>query len=138
MIKKIEVEEGRSVEFKASAFSPIQYNKLFQGKDFMRDMATMADKKQGMSDDELSLEAEDYEMFVRLAYLFAYQALSPTPRVSEEQKAFREAYPDPWTWIDTFNTFSIYTILPEIVDLWYGGDANLVKAKNPVPAPPGK
>ena len=38
MEKVIQIEEGRSAAFRASAFSPIQYNRLFPGRDFMRDM----------------------------------------------------------------------------------------------------
>lgn len=141
MEKVLEIEEGRSCIFKASAFSPIQYNRLFKGRDFLRDIEAMAGKSEEMEegeDQKVSLSNENYEQFVRLAYLFAYQGLSETPAKSAEQKEFLKKYPDPWTWIDSFNTFSIYTLLPEIVRLWYGGDLRLVKAKKAVPAPPEK
>lgn len=141
MEKVLEIEEGRSCNFKASAFSPIQYNRMFRGRDFLRDIEAMAEKSQEMTESEdgsASLSNENYEQFVRLAYLFAYQGQSPSPVKSEEQKEFLKKYPDPWAWIDSFNTFSIYQLLPEIMDLWYGGDIRMVKAKKTAPAPPEK
>ena len=133
MEKMLEIEEGRSYLFRASAFSPIQYNKLFPGRDYMRDINAMVEKKEEMenSDDGLaSFTIENYEQFARLAYTFAYQGLSPSPKVSDEQREFTNEYPDPWTWIDGFDTFSIYMLLPEIVELWAGNSRQLVQAKN--------
>ena len=80
----------------------------------------------------------DYEHFARIAYLFAYQGLAPSPRTTPEQKAFLEKYPSTWDWIDSFNTFSIYEILPEIMELWYQNEKKVSDGKNPVPAPPVK
>lgn len=141
MIKVIEVEKGREITFKASAFSPIQYGKLFKGHDFLRDMDSMRGKASEAEDSEegsVDFTIEHYEMFVRLAYTFAYQGLSDTPRVNDAQKEFLKKYPTPWVWIDTFGTFSIYEILPQIVELWYGNNETMVKAKKAQPAPPAK
>ena len=80
----------------------------------------------------------DYEHFVRIAYLFAYQGLAPTPRQTQEQKDFLERYPDALEWVDSFETFSIYQILPEIVNLWYENEKQISKPKNGFPAPPVK
>lgn len=135
MQKIIEIEKGRSLNFKASAFSPIVYNKLFRKRDFLKDMEVL----KSMNDKEdASFDMEHYEYFVRIAYTFAYQGMAPTPRETEEQKEFRRKYPDAWDWIDSFSTFSIYEILPEIIDLWYQNEETMAKSKNPVPAPPGK
>lgn len=135
MQKIIEIEEGRSVNFKASAFSPVMYNKLFPGRDFLGDMN---DLKKSHDDKEDRFTMNDYELFSRIAYLFAYQGLAPSPRQTKEQIEFLEEYPNVWDWIDTFNTFSIYEILPEIMNLWYKNEKTISKGKNPVPAPPGK
>lgn len=137
MEKMLQIEEGRSYNFKASALSPIQYNRIFKGRDFLRDIEEMAEKAQEMEEnEETTLSVENYEQFVRLSYLFAYQGLAPTPTRTKEQEEFLEKYPDPWTWIDSFNTFSIYKMLPDIVEVWYGGDIRLVKPKKAEPAPP--
>lgn len=149
MEKVIQIEEGRSAAFRASAFSPIQYNRLFPGRDFMRDMDALRSANDRAKADEGDEEAEgeekkqffdieDYETFVRVSYTFAYQALSPSPRVSDEQRAFREKYPDAWDWIDDMNTFSIYQILPEIVDLWFGGAVQVAGSKKNMSPPSGK
>ena len=135
MQKVIEVEEGRSVNFKASAFSPIMYNRLFPGRDFLKDMDAL---KTAHEDKEDTFEMSDYEHFSRIAYLFAYQGLAPSPRQTQEQKEFLEQYPSTWDWIDSFDTFSIYQILPEIMELWYKNEKQISKSKNPVPAPPEK
>lgn len=135
MEKIIEIEEGRSLNFKASAFSPIMYNKLFQGRDFLKDMECLKEKN---DEDDQSFSMEHYELFVRVAYTFAYQGLAPTPRNTKEQDEFRRQYPDAWIWIDSFGTFSIYEILPEIIDLWYVNEKKVAESKNRVPAPPEK
>lgn len=128
MEKIITIEEGRSYNFKASAFTPIQYNKLFPGRDFLRDIEMLYQTQKDL-EGENTLSMEVYEAFVRVAYTFAYQGLAPTPIQTSEQKEFRENYPDPWEWIDTFQTFSIYNALPEIIDLWYGGEITTATAK---------
>lgn len=134
MQKILEIEEGRSLNFKASAFSPIMYNKLFTGQDFIKDMECLKNEHDG----EQEFTIDCYKYFARIAYTFAYQGLAPTPRQTEEQKKFREKYPDEWMWIDSFQTFSIYEILPEILELWYKNEKKIVQSKNGVPAPPGK
>lgn len=139
MEKRIEIEKGRSYVFKASAFSPIQYNRLFKGSDYLRDISNMAQKSEAIeSGEDVEFSMENYEQFVKLAYTFAYQGLSPSPRTSEEQREFLEKYPDPWVWLDSFESFSMYELLPEIVNLWVGNEDKLVKAKNQDPTPPEK
>lgn len=149
MEKVIQIEEGRSAAFRASAFSPIQYNRLFPGRDFMRDMDALRSANDRAKENEGNeaaegeerkqfFDIEDYETFVRVSYTFAYQALSPSPRVSDEQRAFRKKYPDAWDWIDDMNTFSIYQILPEIVDLWFGGAVQVAGSKKNMSPPSGK
>ena len=137
MQKVIEFEEGRSYNCKASALSPIVYNKLFPGRDFMKDMRELAEKSAEKTD-EKDFTIDDYEYFVNIAYLFVYQGLSPSPKQTQEQKDFLEKYPNPWYWIDTFETFSIYENLDKIVELWVANEDRISSAKNPVPAPPGK
>ena len=145
MVKTIEIE-GKTITFKASAFSPIQYNTIFPGHDFMKDMSVLETATENMEKDEngdtvisvSTLPMEVYEYFVKIAYLFAYQGLAPTPRPTQEQIEFREKYPDPWEWIDTFDTFSIYQILPKIMELWNINEKQAAKAKKSNPIPPGK
>ena len=45
------------------------------------------------------------EMFENIAYIMAKHADPAVPNTPEE-------------WLDGFNTFSIYQILPQIIELW--------------------
>lgn len=138
MQKVIEVEEGRSLNFKASAYSPIMYNRLFPGRDFLKDMDALKNSHNDEKEESDTFKMSDYEHFVRIAFLFAYQGLAPGVLQTQEQKDFLAQYPDPWEWVDSFNTFSIYEILPQIMDLWYQNERKIAKGKNRIPAPPGK
>ena len=139
MEKMIRFEEGRSYRCRASAFTPIQYGKLFPGHDYLKDIQKMLEKNEELEDGgETDFTTEDYELFVQLTYVFAYQGLSESPKLNDAQRDFREKYPDPWTWIDSFDSFSIYEILPEITELWIGNEKAAIKAKNQNPAPPEK
>lgn len=139
MEKMIKFQEGRSYRCRASAFTPIQYGKLFPGHDYLKDIREMGEKNQEIEDGETpDFTMDDYEMFVRLAYTFVYQGLSESPKMNDAQRDFIEEYPDPWTWLDSFDSFSIYEILPEITELWIGNDKSLSTAKNQNPAPPEK
>lgn len=143
MIKTIEVEEGRLVSFKASAFSPIAYNMIYPNGDFIGDMKVLEETNRDMGKDDegkkdKALPLPVYQYFIRIAYLFHYQALAPSPAQTDEQRKFLLEYPDPWSWIDTFDTFSIYTILPEIMELYLSNEIQKSQAKKAVPAPPVK
>lgn len=136
------MEEGIQILFKASAFSPILFNRLFKGRDFLREITalkTRSDEMQADEDGAVELSLDDYIFFADLAYLFAYQGVSPgTSHTTPEQKEWLKQWPDPYEWLDQFGTFSIYTILPEIIDLWYSQDMTKAVAKKNHPAPPVK
>ena len=55
--------------------------------------------------EESSLDPFSLEMFENIAYVMAKHADPSVPDTPEE-------------WLDGFNTFSIYQILPQIIDLW--------------------
>lgn len=50
-------------------------------------------------------EVEDLEIFENLAYAMAYHADKSIPKNIDD-------------WLDQFDMFSIYQILPEILSLW--------------------
>lgn len=149
--KTIEVGEGRSVTFRASALLPQAYRKLFN-RDFFKDLEKLADLEEISSQVEkaageeesdsyaaaykdIPLTTDDYNMFMRIAFCMAYQGevrgLNP-----EASKRFMEKYPDMWAWLDSFETFSMFQILPQILELWGLNAETQVKAKNAHPAPP--
>ena len=102
--KKIEID-GNPVEFKASAAIPRIYRNKF-GSDFYKALMTLNDAIKDQTEDASTLDGFSLEMFEDLAFVM-WSAAHP-----------EEKYDSPDEWLDQFNTFSIYQILPELIDLW--------------------
>ncbi|WP_031555287.1 hypothetical protein [Oribacterium sp. FC2011] len=103
MMKKIEID-GKEVAFRASAAIPRIYRLKFQ-RDIYKDLAAL-EKAIGDNSEEVSnLDMFSLEMFENIAYIMAKHADSSIPDTPEE-------------WLDEFNTFSIYQVLPKIIELW--------------------
>ena len=101
--KKIEID-GKEVTFKASAAVPRLYRIKF-GRDIYKDLRQL-EKAVGDNKEESSgLDTFSLEMFENIAYIMAKHADPAVPNTPEE-------------WLDGFNTFSIYQILPQIIELW--------------------
>ena len=104
MTKKIRID-GKEVLFKASAAIPRIYRLKFH-RDIYKDLRDL-EKAVGDSDEkESSLDLFSLEMFENIAYIMAKHA------------APQEVPDTPEEWLDGFNTFSIYQVLPEIIELW--------------------
>lgn len=103
MIEKEIRVAGKPVTFKSSAAIPRLYRAKF-GRDIFKDLARLeksyADKK-----DESGFPIEDLEIFENVAYIMALHGDKTTPKTIEE-------------WLDSFEMFSIYEVLPEILTLW--------------------
>ncbi len=103
MTKKIEID-GKEVAFRASAAIPRIYRLKFQ-RDIYKDLAAL-EKAIGDNTEEVSnLDMFSLEMFENIAYIMAKHADPSIPDTPEE-------------WLDEFNTFSIYQVLPKIIELW--------------------
>ena len=103
IVKKIEID-GQKVAFKASAAIPRIYRLKFQ-RDIYKDLRSL-EKSIGDGDEENSnLDLFSLEMFENIAYVMAKHADGSIPDTPEE-------------WLDGFNTFSIYQVLPELIELW--------------------
>ena len=103
MVKKIEID-GKEVAFRASAAIPRIYRMKFQ-RDIYKDLAAL-EKAIGDNTEEVSnLDMFSLEMFENIAYIMAKHADPSIPDTPEE-------------WLDKFNTFSIYQVLPKIIELW--------------------
>lgn len=101
--KTIEID-GKEVTFKASAAVPRMYRLKFR-RDIFKDMGNLMKDVQA-SDQELSgLSIESLEIFENIAYMMAKYADPNVPDNIDE-------------WLEQFNTFSIYMVMPHIVDLW--------------------
>ena len=104
MTKKINID-GKNVRFKASAAIPRIYRLKFH-RDIYKDLRDLEKAVDSSSEEQSSLDLFSLEMFENIAFIMAKHA-DPT------------AVPDsPEDWLDEFNTFSIYQVLPEIIELW--------------------
>ena len=96
--------DGKQVKFRASAAIPRIYRIKFN-RDIYKDLAAL-EKAIGDGDENASnLDLFSLEMFENIAYIMAKHADGSIPDTPEE-------------WLDDFNTFSIYQVLPKIIELW--------------------
>ena len=103
IVKKVEID-GKQVPFKASAAIPRIYRIKFN-RDIYKDLRSL-EKAVGEGNEENSnLDLFSLEMFENIAYVMAKHADPNIPDTPEE-------------WLDEFNTFSIYQVLPSIIELW--------------------
>ena len=103
MIRNIEID-GKEVAFKASAAIPRIYRLKF-GRDIYRDLAALEKNVGENEEGKSTLDLVSLETFENIAYVMAKHADSSIPNTPEE-------------WLDEFNTFSIYQVLPQLIDLW--------------------
>lgn len=120
MLKKTVVIDGKEVEFKASAAVPRIYRMKFRRDLFMdlQKVAKAVDKKGKKEDKEESeIPIENLEMFENIAYVMAQHA-DPKNTPSDIME-----------WLEQFETFSIYQVLPTILELWNMNEETQSKAK---------
>ena len=102
MVEKIVNIDGKGVRFKASAAIPRLYRLKFR-RDIFKDLTKLekaySDKSEG------GFEIDDLEIFENVAYIMAAHADENVPPTINE-------------WLDQFGMFSIYEVLPEILELW--------------------
>ena len=103
MIKQIEID-GKQVSFKASAAIPRIYRMKFQ-RDIYKDLKVLEKSIGDNSEENSNLDMFSLEMFENIAFVMAKHADASIPNTPEE-------------WLDGFNTFSIYQVLPQLIELW--------------------
>ena len=96
--------DGREIAFKASAAIPRIYRMKFH-RDIFKDLRDLEKGIDKNDPENSSLDLFSLEMFENIAYVMAKHADPSIPDTPEE-------------WLDSFNTFSIYQILPQLIDLW--------------------
>lgn len=104
MITKTIKIDGKDIKFANSAAIPRLYRLMFK-EDIIIAMSTM--KKQ-IEESEGNLPIESLTLFENIAYTMAKHADKTIPDTIDE-------------WLDGFNSFNIYEILPEIMELWADG-----------------
>ncbi len=104
LTKTIKID-GIDTTFKASAAVPRMYRIRF-GRDIYRDLNQLEKAVEASDEDASGLDTFSLELFENIAFIMA-------------RHADPENVPnDPDEWLDQYNTFSIYQVLPEIIDLW--------------------
>ena len=96
--------DGIDVPFKASATVPRLYRLKFR-RDIYQDFAALQKSVGENTEESSALDIESLEVFENIAYIMAKHADAAIPASPDE-------------WLEQFNTFSIYEILPQLIDLW--------------------
>lgn len=111
MNKTIQID-GKAVDFRSTAAVPRLYRLKFK-RDIFVDSAKIRDavrkEKERQESDEESvsmLPPEALLLFENIAYIMAKHA---------NKDAVPESVED---WLDSFETFSIYEVLPQILEMW--------------------
>jgi len=124
MIKR-EIEIcGKSVPFRSSATIPRLYRAKFK-RDIFKDLSKLESSFSGKQKEGVELQIDDLEIFENVAYIMAYHADNSIPPTIEE-------------WLDQFEMFSIYEVLPQILELWGDNMVTDVTAKKRLAEVSGK
>ena len=125
MIEKTVMVGDREVRFRSSASVPRLYRLKFK-RDIFKDLSKLEKSFRNKGDDEDSgLEIEDLEIFENVAYIMAFHADPTIPGTIDE-------------WLEQFEMFSIYEILPEILELWGTNLITEVQSKKNLSAAAGR
>lgn len=121
--KTIEID-GKAVEFRASAAIPRLYRNKFH-RDIYKDLNELQKGIDESDAENSNLDTFSLELFENIAWLMAKHQNSDVPDTPED-------------WLDQFNTFSIYEVLPQIIELWGLNVERQVESKKNVARPSGR
>ena len=100
--KTIEVD-GKEVQFRASAAIPRLYRNKFH-RDIYKDLNELQKGIDESDAESSNLDTFSLELFENIAWLMAKHQNPDVPDTPED-------------WLDQFSTFSIYQVLPKIIEL---------------------
>lgn len=118
-MEKIISINGKEVGFKATASTIKRYRQKFN-RDLFKDIQKLIPKFNGQD-----LGFDELECFANIAYIMAWQYDNSIPS-------------DPDEWLDQFEMFDIYLILPQIIELWGLNVEQLEKPKKKAEEQSGK
>lgn len=104
MLKKTVTIGEKEVTFKSSAAIPRMYRIKFK-RDIFKDLTKLEKSYKDNGNEGEGFEIDDLEIFENVAYIMALHADPSIPNTIDE-------------WLDQFEMFSIYQVLPEILELW--------------------
>lgn len=114
-MEKIVKIGDKEVKFRSSAALPHMYRRKFR-RDIFVDMDALRKSIRKSKDGEDQLDIDSLEMFENLAWCFARHADPEVPDDVEE-------------WLEQFETFDIYNILPDLFTMWTNENAGTSKLK---------
>ena len=94
-------------------------------RDIFKDLSKLEQSYKGKTSKGGSFEIEDLEIFENVAYIMAFHADHNIPDNIDD-------------WLDQFEMFSIYEVLPEILELWGTNLITDVQSKKNLTAAAGK
>ena len=103
------------MKFRASAAIPRMY-RIKYGRDIIKDLNKLQGSFESKEKEGEDIPIEDLGLFEDVAYIMAVHADPDIPPTVEE-------------WLDQFDMFSIYEVLPQILDLWKVNMLTTAKAK---------
>lgn len=106
---------GKTIPFRSSATVPRLYRAKFK-RDIFKDLSKLKKSYKGKTEDGDEFQIDDLEIFENVAYIMAYHADNSIPASIDD-------------WLDQFDMFSIYEVLPQILELWGDNLATEVAAK---------
>ena len=106
---------GKKIPFRSSATVPRLYRAKFK-RDIFKDLSKLEKSYKGKTEDGDEFQIDDLEIFENVAYIMAYHADNTIPETIEK-------------WLDEFEMFSIYEVLPEILELWGANLQTQVQSK---------
>lgn len=92
--------DGKEITFKSTGATPMRYKAQF-GREFFADLTMIAGTTGEFKKEDIS--SVNFETFYNIAWTLA--------------KAANKDIPSPIEWLDTFDEFPIFDILPEIQDM---------------------
>ena len=104
MVERTINVSGRDVRFRSSAAVPRLYRAKFK-RDIFKDFSKLEKSYKDNADEGEAFAIEDLEIFENVAYIMAFHADPTIPKTID-------------AWLEQFDMFSIYQILPEILSLW--------------------
>ncbi|AVK48934.1 hypothetical protein AXY43_13370 [Clostridium sp. MF28] len=96
--------DNKEVKFKSTAATPLRFKAQFH-KDYFAEIIKLnrLNKFKDAADNFEMLENADFEIFYNIIWVLA--------------KTANNSIPDPITWLDGFDEFPLFQIIPQIQDL---------------------
>lgn len=123
MKKDIKIGD-KTLTMEATAGTPRRYRMMFH-RDLMADMQRLGKQYNKNKKSESEFDTLDLTIFENVAFVMAKQAGSIKDSSIE-------------TWLDSFNMFDIYEVLPQILELWGLETATMVDSKKKLHKVAGK